>query len=116
MSYARFGPNSDVYVYSDVSGYIACCGCLLGDREDFHSIPEIVTHMGDHAAAGHKVHPALLDPETFDGETFTAICRAYMCRKDEGHDGEHTPTDAQGQRIRDLDALDTETEGKKTGR
>lgn len=91
MSYARFGASSDVYVYDDAGGYIACCGCILGNEWDFHSVDEIVTHMQEHVDAGHKVNPSLLDPDTFSDCRFVAMCHVFMCREDEGHDGEHTP-------------------------
>jgi hypothetical protein len=102
MSYTRFGPSSDVYVYSDVGGYVACCGCILGDKWDFHSVTEIVAHMAEHQAAGHKVPGDLLDPETFADETFRPTCPIFMCRAgDEGHDGHHSPVKAEYQAIRD---------------
>lgn len=120
MSFARFGPDSDVYVYSDVGGYIACCGCILRDKWDYHSIAELVAHMQKHVDAGNKVPDYLLDPATYEGENFVAMCMTYMCREDEGHDGPHTPTDLVGEGIRShaevqkLDALlRATTEGNK---
>lgn len=91
MSFARFSDSSDVYVYSDVGGYIACCGCILGDKWDYHSVDEIVAHMEQHVTAGHTIPSDLLDPETYDGETFVPMCAVFMCREDEGHEGLHTP-------------------------
>lgn len=90
MSYARF-TDGDVYVYAAVGGYVSCCGCLLGDKWDFHSPEEIVAHLREHVEAGHKVHDYLLDPGLYPPSDFVAMCSAFMCRKDEGHGGEHSP-------------------------
>lgn len=90
MSYARFS-DGDVYVYADVGGYVACCGCWLGDKWDFHSPAEIVAHLQEHVAAGHNVHDYLLDPTLYPPRDFISMCRAFMCREDTGHDGPHTP-------------------------
>ncbi len=91
MSFARFSNTSSVYVYDDVNGSIACCGCILGDQWEFHSVPEIIEHMRAHETAGHKVPAHLFDPDTYDGCTFTPMCHVFLCREDEGHPGEHTP-------------------------
>lgn len=91
MSYARFSANSDVYVYPDVGGYVACCGCILGGQWDYHSPEAIVTHMQEHVNAGHKVPADLLDPSLYGPGDFIAMCSAFMCREDVGHDGPHTP-------------------------
>lgn len=91
MSYARFGDDSDVYVYADVGGYVACCGCILGDKWDFHSPAEIVSHLQEHVSVGHKVPADLLDEGLYWPDDFIARCRIHLCREQEGHDGEHTP-------------------------
>lgn len=39
MAYARFGENSDVYVYKHISGYIECCNCVLTGR--YHTTKEL---------------------------------------------------------------------------
>lgn len=91
MSYARFGDHSDVYVYADVYGYVACCGCRLGDKWDFHSPAEIVQHLQEHVNAGHLVHPDLLDESLYPPEDFIAMCDIHLCREQAGHDGDHTP-------------------------
>lgn len=54
MSYVRFG-EADVYVYTDVRGHLACCGCLLGDKWEFRSTDEILAHLREHRAVGHHV-------------------------------------------------------------
>ncbi|ROR97803.1 hypothetical protein EDD28_2412 [Salana multivorans] len=91
MSYARFGPSSDVYVYGDIAGYVACCGCILSDQWDFHSAAEIVAHLREHVAAGHNVPENLLDESLYPDEDFVAECSIHLCRRDKGHGGEHTP-------------------------
>ena len=90
MSYSRFS-NADVYVYADVGGYVACCGCWLGDKWDFHSPAEIVDHLREHVVAGHDVPDYLLDTALYPPGDFVAMCSTFMCRKDVGHDGEHSP-------------------------
>lgn len=90
MSYSRFS-NADVYVFAHVDGFIECCGCRLGDKWDFHSPAEIVTHLTEHAEAGHDVPEYLLDPALYPPSDFVGMCRTFMCREDTGHDGPHTP-------------------------
>lgn len=78
MSYARFGPDSDVYVYPDGGGFVCCFGCLLADgtsgddalSTDLHSPEEAAAHMQAHADAGHKVRADLLDAATFTNRPF----------------------------------------------
>ena len=71
MSYSRFGTDdSSVYVYADCDGYVACCGCILDKRWDYHSADEVVAHMEEHVAAGHVVPAHLLDPALYPDEDF----------------------------------------------
>ena len=70
MSYARFGAQSDVYVYAHYLGHVECCGCLLGDTWDFHTAADIVTHLRAHVDAGHTVPADLLDEGTYDASDF----------------------------------------------
>lgn len=62
MSYARWGPDSDVYVYQTTpeGGRTVwlCCSCSLLDIE--HSFTagtraEMIAHLQDHELRGHKV-------------------------------------------------------------
>lgn len=102
MSYARFSADSDVYVYAHIGGFVECCGCRLGEQWDFHSPAEIVTHLREHEAAGHKVPDHLFDPELYEPGDFVAMCMTFLCREDDGHDGEHTPVKTErDQAIRD---------------
>lgn len=91
MSFARFSAESNVYVYSDVGGYVCCCGCLLGSKWDFHSPAEVVAHLREHVAAGHKVPERLLSEDLYEPADFIAMCPIFMCREDIDHDGPHTP-------------------------
>jgi hypothetical protein len=59
-----------VYVYADIGGYVSCCGCQLGDQWDFHSAPDIVAHLNEHVAAGHKVPADLLDEGIYEDSDF----------------------------------------------
>jgi hypothetical protein len=57
MSYCRFGPDSDVYVYSNLDGKVECCWCALSETRE--TVPltreEMLAHLWDHEQAGHKV-------------------------------------------------------------
>lgn len=58
MSYVRFSEKSDVYVYLDIAGYLCCCGCRLWpemDRWEYYSTEDMIDHLKQHEAAGHKV-------------------------------------------------------------
>lgn len=72
MSFARWGKNCDLYLFSDVAGGITCCGCLLSDEESedayfrAYSFPELEQHLRAHEQAGHQFPPHLLDPDTYD--------------------------------------------------
>lgn len=83
MSYCRFGADSDVYFYADVSGGFTCCRCSLftegGDflrkpispcercrgegckhcmmhgSQNFETIGEAIEHLKEHVTAGHLV-------------------------------------------------------------
>lgn len=65
MSYARFGTDSSVYVFLDVSGYFNCCGCRLapGVATSTHAptTAEMLAHLEEHRAAGHLVPDYCLD-------------------------------------------------------
>lgn len=80
MSYARWGSESDVYVYAHYLGYVQCCGCLLGESDpdnvwnksvNLGSREEVVAHMMEHVEVGHTIPTDLLDPYTYDLEDFT---------------------------------------------
>lgn len=70
MSYARFGTDSDVYVYDHVDGWLACTICRLNplgpgrmfpdDFQAFNSTQEMLDHLAVHIKAGHKVPPSTL--------------------------------------------------------
>lgn len=72
MSYARFGPDSDVYVYLDAAtGALHCCGCSIvrprprsgDDREHLCFYAETPDHMVDHLT-GHVDAGELVPDET----------------------------------------------------
>ena len=57
MSYARWGEDSDVYMYHHVNGFIECCGC---DLEGGYSVvlqtrTDAVKHLMKHKKEEHKV-------------------------------------------------------------
>lgn len=58
MAICRFSPSSDVFVTEDVS-LLECCACKLNNRA-IYSTPlrsEMIHHLKEHLAAGHKVPP-----------------------------------------------------------
>lgn len=62
MSYVRFGSEgSDVYVYLDVSGYLCCCACHLGDHWEHRSTDAMIAHLQEHRDAGHCVPQFCID-------------------------------------------------------
>jgi hypothetical protein len=76
MSYCRFG-QADVYVYLDARGYLACCGCILGDEWEFHSTDAMVEHLNAHTAAGHDVPSSVIPAlRADDAENFPFAAEA----------------------------------------
>jgi len=63
MSYARFSPDSDVYVFDDRNGTLCCCGCQLSGRTSYYAetAAEMADHLREHEAAGHMVPAFLID-------------------------------------------------------
>src|SRR5262244_2780991 len=58
MSFARFGPDSDVYVYLGLRGYV-CERCPRpGDAFVCATAPEMLKHLGEHRARGERVPEA----------------------------------------------------------
>lgn len=74
MSYSRFS-FADVYVYMDVNGSLACCGCWLGDDWYFDSTKAMIAHLAEHRAAGHDVPDGIEDSlREDDAENFPPQC------------------------------------------
>jgi hypothetical protein len=61
MSYCRFGPDSNVYVYMSADDRLHCCWChlvnLSANGKDFAAKDrrEMVGHLREHLEAGHRV-------------------------------------------------------------
>lgn len=59
MSYARFGADSDVYVFCDIAGHLRCCGCALHAHPygSFRAVTTeaMLTHLAEHTEAGDSV-------------------------------------------------------------
>ena len=56
MAYARFGRDSDVYVYQDTRGGYTCERCPeVGSQFRCNTSAEMVSHLLGHLAKGHKV-------------------------------------------------------------
>lgn len=83
MPFARWGPDSDVFLFGGVAHpppddvhVIVCCGCLLARKDpddwlmspslDFKTKDAILAHLEKHRAAGHKVPAAAVDRITDD--------------------------------------------------
>ena len=56
MSYCRFGPASDVYLYPAHNG-IVCCACRLNDGESIHGMNRVdaLEHLAAHELHGDSV-------------------------------------------------------------
>jgi hypothetical protein len=56
VSVVRWSYKSNVYVYHDVNGFIACCGCWIR-RRNFYARTErgMIAHLRRHVELGHKV-------------------------------------------------------------
>ena len=56
MAFARFGRDSDVYVYEDISGGFACERCpAVGQQFRCETAAEMVAHLFQHRVRGQKV-------------------------------------------------------------
>jgi hypothetical protein len=56
MSFARFGPNSDVYVYEDTNGGFTCERCPgRGQQHHCETAAEMLAHLLAHRAKGDRV-------------------------------------------------------------
>jgi len=97
MSYARFGPNCDVYVYLDEAGTLNCCGCRLQDHRvvghdgsdigwhrepvgepvptTFTTTSAMLSHLEAHWAAGHVVPVSVYDDLRAESTENDAWCR-----------------------------------------
>ena len=85
MSYARWGTDSDIYLFAHAGGFVQCCGCFLligWESKDLHSSEEVVAHMQEHVDNGHLVPADLLDPTLYDPTDFEPYT-AVSGRKDE---------------------------------
>jgi hypothetical protein len=62
VSYARFGKESDVYVYLDIDGYLCCCGCRLEDPAWPHySTESMLLHLAEHERQGDMVPASCIE-------------------------------------------------------
>ena len=67
MFVCRFGADSDVYVYYRMNGDIECSGCRLSEAKAFSTKDEaeMIAHLEQHEAAGHKVPAQAFDELAF---------------------------------------------------
>lgn len=62
MSYARYGRDSDVYVFQTMSGF-ECCGCSLFPDGNFDCLgrAEMIGHLISHRNSGDQVPEEALE-------------------------------------------------------
>lgn len=79
MAFARFGDDSDVYLFpaskrcgDEVRDVYQCCACILGERPAdagpgtgwsffCQSVDEFKAHVREHLRRGHKVPPGTFE-------------------------------------------------------
>jgi hypothetical protein len=73
MSYCRFGPDSDVYVYASLGDEWICCACALNEAteswERFATPAEMIAHLKKHKGAGHMVPEYAIERLQGEGST-----------------------------------------------
>lgn len=54
-------PDSDIYLFENVGGWIECSGCRFDDPwiVQLNSVDEALTHIAKHRAAGHQVREGI---------------------------------------------------------
>lgn len=81
MSYARWSPGSDVYVFTNVGGFIECCGCSLSEHSfQAFSTDEMLAHLEEHKAVGHDVPSYCiegLEADREENDSFIAWTREH---------------------------------------
>jgi hypothetical protein len=75
MSYARFGDDSDVfvYVYEDKNKLdnLVCANCKISpDGYTTESIPDMITHLEKHKTLGYKVPDYTIESLEFEYEVY----------------------------------------------
>ena len=64
MAYARFGRDSDIYLFKSVEGW-TCCLCSLRtpavDDDVLKTLEEVEAHLNAHAGAGDLVPQGAFD-------------------------------------------------------
>ncbi len=75
MSYSRWGPDSDIYMFENVEGYIECMVCMLLNKSGmatklesmkFTKRSDAIEHLNDHRSAGHKVPKRAIERLKFE--------------------------------------------------
>lgn len=69
MSYARFGDDSNVYIYHHYMGFIECCGCWITEPEYGELIGfarletprRAIMHLMEHVSRGYMVPERAFD-------------------------------------------------------
>jgi len=63
VSYVRWGPDSDVYVYDSVRGGTDCCACNLNGGRTYNTTTHaaMIRHLRRHQDAGDQVPDDAID-------------------------------------------------------
>jgi ADP-glucose pyrophosphorylase len=79
MAYSRFY-DSDIYIYSHVSGHIECQACFLNEPQDEYSLfsmsvyitndEQLRAHLEEHARVGHNMPEDLLQDILADPDRY----------------------------------------------
>lgn len=99
MSYSRWGPDSDLYVFDHSNfGACVCFGCLLQDEVDEYgtldnystrSLTEMLAHAQRHREAGHKV-PRELETKLKERWAYTKEIEVVHLPDDEPEPSQHS--------------------------
>lgn len=65
MSFCRWGPDSDLYLFEATEGFV-CCGCPINNISiTLDSLEELINHVKIHITKGDKV-PDYVLPELIE--------------------------------------------------
>lgn len=77
MAYARWGTDSDVYVYLSTGGSLTCCGCSMGHRGHFGDTASMLMHLAEHVTNGDRVPKHVFEAIAEDCEANDAYIRGH---------------------------------------
>lgn len=85
MSYARFGQESDVYVFSDGDRLhcVWCRLCRAFESAVYAEYPDMIAHLEEHRAAGHKVPDYALERLRQEGALHPSVTEVSRLERQE---------------------------------